>query len=712
MPTSPKRRALEERQLHKILVAWLARFLSGRSSWLEFPIKKSRKRHGNILFCNEANRNMNAAEAEYLTSLALQRDELCQSMFCEASLGKRGLVEAITEVLKLKGDEPEDLSTFLQVSQYGFRALESVHDFVACVNAFAAKRQKAVSNVMTRAAIKCVSRRMRTPLRMLCHPAHPERAATAPGSLIAEPPPPCLPTCACTRWHVHLQRTRRKIHVVSSSAAPDDIMQFPAAMAAGSASESRFKRQSVSVDTTTKPTRPEQIRKSMGGGAMSFDETSTPRGRNMPTPQSLRRQQTKTFADRLSSADLDEDADADEAPSESEVGATPRPDDSWENASSYAATPRSGATATPIPPRGPTSNSPKQTAEGQGSAPLVLETSAAPLAPPGPRAGAMMKSAEMGEEGGEPLPLPPAICGTFSCHGMDEGKDKTNQDCACLAYPMRNDNDAALFAVLDGHGDAGDVVSNELLQQLHDQISKHTWDGDEATCRSHCVNAFEHAHESVRTFEVDSATGVAPAMQSGAVGVAMVLRRGVVTMAWAGDSRAVMGTLDDRGEVECIELSSDHKLEDAEERLRIEATGAYIRPTQEEPYYNPARVYADRSNPKRGPGLTMSRSLGDIDADACGVIPTPEVRFHRLRPGRDRFIVLASDGVWEFLSSENVCEIVNGFWERGEDAIQATRFVIAKAAMAWRVEEGDYRDDITCIILYLHDLPKNLAPPA
>ena len=46
--------------------------------------------------------------------------------------------------------------------------------------------------------------------------------------------------------------------------------------------------------------------------------------------------------------------------------------------------------------------------------------------------------------------------------------------------------------------------------------------------------------------------------------------------------------------------------------------------------------------------------------------------------------------------------------ERGEDAIAATRFLIAKAAMAWRVEEGDYRDDITCIVLYLTDLPESL----
>ena len=97
----------------------------------------------------------------------------------------------------------------------------------------------------------------------------------------------------------------------------------------------------------------------------------------------------------------------------------------------------------------------------------------------------------------------------------------------------------------------------------------------------------------------------------------------------------------------------------------------------------------------------MSRSLGDIDADACGVIPTPEVAFYQLRMGVDKFIVLASDGVWEFLSSDHVVEVVAGFLRRGEPAIVAARFLIAKAALAWRAEEGDYRDDITAIVAHL-----------
>lgn len=62
------------------------------------------------------------------------------------------------------------------------------------------------------------------------------------------------------------------------------------------------------------------------------------------------------------------------------------------------------------------------------------------------------------------------------------------------------------------------------------------------------------------------------------------------------------------------------------------------------------------------PGLAMSRSLGDNQAHLIGVIPEPgihnffiiiflEIEKYELTPD-DKFIVVASDGVWEFLENE------------------------------------------------------------
>ena len=49
----------------------------------------------------------------------------------------------------------------------------------------------------------------------------------------------------------------------------------------------------------------------------------------------------------------------------------------------------------------------------------------------------------------------------------------------------------------------------------------------------------------------------------------------------------------------------------------------------------------------------MARSFGDLVAASVGVSPEPEVLDFELEPD-DKFIVIASDGVWEFLSNEQV----------------------------------------------------------
>jgi len=332
----------------------------------------------------------------------------------------------------------------------------------------------------------------------------------------------------------------------------------------------------------------------------------------------------------------------------------------------------------------------------------------------------MIKAVEMGDEDDSAAPLLTDCCGIFSCHGIDEAHDKVNQDCACVAYPLKGDASAGLFVVLDGHGEKGDVVSNELLQQIFERITVCNWSVSDEQITRQLEDAYTGAHEHMRTFALDE-KGEAPANCSGACGVSIILRRGRAIMAHAGDCRAVLVTVTD-GMTVGTDLTHDHKLELPAERERIEATGAYIRPGFDEPYFMPSRVYKSELNPRQGPGLTMSRSLADIDADECGVVPTPEVSFHTIDRQHDKCVILASDGLWEFISSQDAAEVVSGFMARGEPAVRATRFLIAKAALAWRMEEGDYRDDITAVVLYLNELPADLtnevlpavveAPPA
>lgn len=217
---------------------------------------------------------------------------------------------------------------------------------------------------------------------------------------------------------------------------------------------------------------------------------------------------------------------------------------------------------------------------------------------------------------------------------------------------------------------------------------------------------------------------VPKAMESGACAAVVLFRLRRLIIAHAGDCRVVLGmreasTHDEGGEEEAgptfrpLDLTADHKLS-GEEAERVRRSGGWIsEPIDEtgsdfEHCFEPSRVYVGEGKRHLGPGLTMSRSLGDLDADGIGVIPTPEVSFRTLVGGRDRFVVLASDGLWEFLPSATVVDVVGDFLQRGEPAIHAARFLIAMAAHAWQTEEGGYRDDITAVVVYLDEVSQQI----
>jgi len=107
-------------------------------------------------------------------------------------------------------------------------------------------------------------------------------------------------------------------------------------------------------------------------------------------------------------------------------------------------------------------------------------------------------------------------------------------------------------------------------------------------------------------------------------------------------------------------LSRDHKPDIKDEKARIIHNNGRVDPFREpngDPI-GPARVWLKNENV---PGLAMSRSIGDLVASSVGVSPEPE--FYELELSEDdKFIILASDGVWEFISNEEAVNLVVPYW--------------------------------------------------
>jgi serine/threonine protein phosphatase PrpC len=302
-------------------------------------------------------------------------------------------------------------------------------------------------------------------------------------------------------------------------------------------------------------------------------------------------------------------------------------------------------------------------------------------------------------------PFDPTDVASFSYHGLDplapryaRGR-KINQDCGCIVYPFGGDPEQALFAVLDGHGAKGDKAAEFAMEIMEDTLEQHPGlVGDEAAA---LTTAFVTADQTLATQKKMDPE------YSGTTAVSVLMRRNRVWVANAGDSRCILATRissPDSGEEEgaaasgivAKALTTDQNPDTPGEQERIEKTGGFVSPPPK-PGFS-ARVWSDPAMTQVG--LAMARSIGDQAAKKVGVIADPEVKIFDLN-SNDLFLILATDGVWEFISNQEAADIVWGVLQDGGGAAKATELLIDHASRRWKEEEDDYRDDITATVVTL-----------
>jgi len=87
------------------------------------------------------------------------------------------------------------------------------------------------------------------------------------------------------------------------------------------------------------------------------------------------------------------------------------------------------------------------------------------------------------------------------------------------------------------------------------------------------------------------------------------------------------------------------------------------------------------------------RSLGDAVAHTAGVISTPEFTERELNPESDKFLVVATDGLWEFVDNKETVEMADSHLTPSE----AVESLVKEASLRWMREE-QVIDDTTVIV--------------
>ncbi|RNA30398.1 phosphatase 1G [Brachionus plicatilis] len=163
----------------------------------------------------------------------------------------------------------------------------------------------------------------------------------------------------------------------------------------------------------------------------------------------------------------------------------------------------------------------------------------------------------------------------------------------------------------------------------------------------------------------------------------------------AGDSRCVVCR-----DGKAIEMSFDHKPEDEIERQRIEKAGGTV--TKD------GRVNA---------GLNLSRAIGDhtykanktLSLSEQMITPLPDLKVLDIDPAKDKFMILACDGIWNFMSSQEVCDYVQERLNANYAKLSLICEELFMHCLAPDAEgDGTGCDNMTCILITFNPFRKIL----
>jgi len=283
--------------------------------------------------------------------------------------------------------------------------------------------------------------------------------------------------------------------------------------------------------------------------------------------------------------------------------------------------------------------------------------------------------------------------------GCEPGFRKTNQDAAFMASCWAPAGGSTLLGVLDGHGPQGHLVAAYLKDSFVTFLAAQA----QAMKRGEASSALRAAFGACEA-GLECEGSKIDIDFSGSTLVAALLDgphadgSGLVTCAWTGDSRCVVGRRpegDAPGPLAALALTVDHKPDTPAEAARIRAAGGRVEQLVDErgQRVGPHRVWLKTA---WTPGLAMSRALGDAVAHTAGVSSTPDVTVHPLC-ARDELIILATDGIWEFITNEEAVTMAAA----APNPAAACAALAAEAAARWVKEEDGVCDDITVLVLFL-----------
>ena len=297
-------------------------------------------------------------------------------------------------------------------------------------------------------------------------------------------------------------------------------------------------------------------------------------------------------------------------------------------------------------------------------------------------------------------------CKYKSIAGKDSyGNRKINQDLYLVQINFINIEGFNLYGVLDGHGENGHKVAiftrDFIIDKLTSFFNKHKVDSLFEIYPLLKKNNFSIIKDIYQEIDNELLNQNFNSNFSGTTCIIVFQIGDKLICSNVGDSRAILIYTSKIEDIDLLstkiyELSYDQKPEIPKEKKRIYSMGGIVDQMLDNKgkRNGPFRVWDGNNN---YPGLAMSRSIGDLKGKKCGLISEPEIIEYNLDQ-RSKYLVICSDGVWEFLNNEDIMKIGIEYYLKNN--IDEYLDKIIKVSEFWWEKEDTMRDDITAVIVF------------